>query len=225
MTLLLQTRGLCAGYAGVAVIVDIDLHVDTGEMVALLGANGAGKTTTLLTLAGAVRPTAGEITTLGHLGRQSTVALARAGVALMPEQRSVFRGLSVKENLRLGRGSVDAALGLFPELEKRLKVKAGLVSGGEQQMLALARILAARPKLILADELSLGLAPLVVRRLFDALRQAADDGAGVLLVEQHPRLALQLTDRAYVLRQGSVGLAGRSRELLAREEQVASLYI
>jgi len=225
VTSLLRAEGLSAGYAGAVALVDVGLHVDTGEMVALLGANGAGKTTTLLALAGVVRPTGGEVTILGQTGRRSTIKLARSGVALVPEQRSTFRGLTIKENLQLGRGSVDMAIGLFPELEKRLKTKAGLVSGGEQQMLALARILAGRPKLILADELSLGLAPLVVRRLFAALRQAADGGAGVLLVEQHPRVALQWTDRAYVLRRGSVALAGDSQELLKRESDVAALYL
>jgi branched-chain amino acid transport system ATP-binding protein len=134
-------------------------------------------------------------------------------------------GLTVRENLLLGRGDMRAALKLFPELEPRLKVRAGLISGGEQQMLALARILAARPKLVLADELSLGLAPLIVRRLFQALSDAAEAGAGVIIVEQHPRTALKWTDRAYVMRRGRMELTGASADLLNRTDEVTALYL
>jgi branched-chain amino acid transport system ATP-binding protein len=221
----IEANGLCAGYGSVAAIVDLNLHLERGEMVALLGANGAGKTTTLLTLAGAIRPTGGKVSLFGATDRRPIFRRVRDGLALLPEQRAVFMGLTVRENLLLGRGDMRVALELFPELEKRLKVRAGLISGGEQQMLALARILAARPKLILADELSLGLAPLVVHRLLEALSRAADAGAGVIIVEQHPRTALKRTDRAYVMRRGRIELAGSSAELLKRADDVTDLYL
>jgi branched-chain amino acid transport system ATP-binding protein len=222
---LIEATGLCAGYGNVAAIIDMDLHVEQGEMIALLGANGAGKTTTLLALAGAIGATGGEVRVFGAADRRPLFQRVRDGLALLPEQRAVFMGLTVRENLLLGRGDVDAALALFPELGQRLTVRAGLISGGEQQMLALARILAAQPKLVLADELSLGLAPLVVRRLLQALSQAAEAGAGVIIVEQHPHTALRWTDRAYVMRRGRIELAGDSADLLNRAEEVTALYL
>jgi branched-chain amino acid transport system ATP-binding protein len=134
-------------------------------------------------------------------------------------------GLTCRENLRLGRGSVEDAVAHFPELEVKLDLKAGLVSGGQQQMLALARILSAKPKVLLADELSRGLAPLIVQRLLGALTEAARAGAAVLIVEQHARLALQMADRAYILRRGQVELSGPTEELRQRDEEVAALYL
>jgi len=221
----LEADGLCAGYGSVAAIVDVNLHLEQGEMVGLLGANGAGKTTTLLALVGAIRPTGGKVSLFGYLDQRPVFRRVRDGLALLAEQRTVFMGLTVRENLLLGRGDPQVALELFPELEQRLKVRAGLISGGEQQMLALARILAARPKLVLADELSLGLAPLVVHRLLQALAEAAEAGAGVIIVEQHPRTALRWTDRAYVMRRGRIELAGNSAELLERADEVTALYL
>jgi branched-chain amino acid transport system ATP-binding protein len=221
----IQARGLCAGYGAVPAIVEVDLHLEQGEMIALLGANGAGKTTTLLALAGAIRPTSGQISLLGDTDRRPIYRRVQEGLAVLPEQKAVFMGLTVRDNLLLGRGEPQLALELFPELETRLKVRAGLLSGGEQQMLALARILAARPKLILADELSLGLAPLVVRRLLQALSEAAEAGAGILIVEQHPHIALKWTDRAYVMRRGRIELADNSLELLKRVDEVTALYL
>jgi branched-chain amino acid transport system ATP-binding protein len=221
----IEANALCAGYGNVAAIVDVDLHVQQGEMIALLGANGAGKTTTLLALSGAIRATGGRVSLFGSADRRPVFRRVREGLALLPEQKAVFMGLTVRENLLLGRGNMQLALGLFPELERRLRVRAGLISGGEQQMLALARILAARPKLVLADELSLGLAPLVVRRLLQALSQAAEAGAGVVIVEQHPHTALKWTDRAYVMRRGRIELAGNSAELLNRADEVTALYL
>jgi branched-chain amino acid transport system ATP-binding protein len=222
---LMEAQGVCAGYGSVPAIVDLDLHLERGEMIALLGANGAGKTTTLLAVAGAIRPTAGKVSLFGAADRRPVFRRVRDGLALLPEQRAIFMGLTVRENLLLGRGDMRAALKLFPELEPRLKVRAGLISGGEQQMLALARILAARPKLVLADELSLGLAPLIVRRLFQALSDAAEAGAGVIIVEQHPRTALKWTDRAYVMRRGRMELTGASADLLNRTDEVTALYL
>jgi ABC-type branched-subunit amino acid transport system ATPase component len=222
---LLETRSLCAGYGGVQAITNVDMYVNQGEMIALLGANGAGKTTTLLALAGVIRAASGEVALFGEPGKRQVYRRARSGVALMPEQKAVFMGLTVRENLLLGRGDAEAALEFFPELRPRLRVRAGLTSGGEQQMLALARILAAKPRIILADELSLGLAPLIVRRLLEALSSAAAQGAGVLIVEQHPQTALRWTDRAYVMRRGRVELTGSSPEMLQHMDKVRGLYL
>ena len=222
---ILEAEGLSAGYGSVPAIADLSLHLEPGERVALLGANGAGKTTTLLVLAGSLRPTSGKVTMFGSGRRSSLARRIRDGLCLLPEHRAVFRTLTTRENLLLGRGGVDAALELFPELKTRLSVPAGLLSGGEQQMLALGRILAARPKLILADELSLGLAPLVVRRLLQALTEAAEQGAAVLIVEQHPRVALGWADRGYVMRRGRLEMSGSSPELIERMDEVSALYL
>lgn len=221
----IEAAGLSAGYGGVPAITGVDLYVEAGEMVALLGANGAGKTTTLLALSGAVKTLAGKISVMGRLENRSFYKRARDGVALLPEQRAIFKGLTVKENLLLGRGDISHALALFPELERRLDVRAGLISGGEQQMLALGRVLVAKPRVLLADELSLGLAPLIVRRLLESLRTAAAQGTAVLIVEQHPKTALRWTNRGYVMRRGKVELASQSADLLARQDEITALYL
>jgi len=220
----LEVRGLAAGYGDVPVVHGIDLCVGDGEVVALLGPNGAGKTTTLLALSG-VLPAAGEVDyddrpLTGPLHRR-----ARQGLGLITEERAVFRQLSTHTNLSLGAGGVDGALAVFPELERLLDRKAGLLSGGEQQMLVLARALAARPRLLLVDELSLGLAPLMVTRLLAALSEAARDGMSVLLVEQHARQALEVADRAYVLLRGAIELEGTGAELLARLPEIERTYL
>lgn len=225
-TIAIQASGLSAGYGGVPAITDVDLHVEAGEMVALLGANGAGKTTTLLALAGEVKALGGKVSLMGRPESRSFYKRARDGVALLPEQRAIFKTLTVKENLLLGRGDMGQALALFPELKRRLDVRAGLISGGEQQMLALGRVLAANPRVLLADELSFGLAPLVVRRLLESLREAAtQQGTAVLIVEQHPTTALRWSDRGYVMRRGKVELANRSSDLLARQDEITALYL
>ena len=231
---ILQVDGLTAGYEDIAVIHDIDLTVGTGEVVALLGANGAGKTTTLLAVSGLVPKLDGTITVLGeptHERRRVTVAdvwqLSRRGVAHVPEDRGLFFDLTAAENLRLGRPTrgpvvpMDQILGWFPALEKVLDRKAGLLSGGEQQMLALARAVIGRPKLLMVDELSLGLAPIIVERLLPVLRSiATETGAGILVVEQHVPLVLEVADRAYLLRQGRVTFAGTAAELQGRPDLV-----
>ncbi len=210
---LVEARGLSAGYGELAAVRDLDLTVRPGEVVALLGANGAGKTTTLLALAGELKPLSGTVV---WRGRPSTARLhrrARDGMAFVPEERSVFMQLTTDENLRLGRGSRERALNLFPELEPLLGRRAGLLSGGEQQILTLARALSGEPTLLLADELSLGLAPLVVDRLLRAVRNAADAGLGVLLVEQQVTRALDVADRVYLLRRGRVTFDGVPSDL------------
>jgi branched-chain amino acid transport system ATP-binding protein len=221
----LEARGVSSGYGPVAVVHDVDLTVSPGEVVALLGVNGAGKTTTVRTLAGELKPTAGQV---WFRGKPTTAPLhrrARNGMRLLTEERSVFMGLSVADNLRLGGQDRDRCLELFPELRLLLSRKAGLLSGGEQQMLTLARALAAEPVVLLADELSLGLAPLVFERLLVALRAAADRGTAVLLVEQHVRDALEVSDRAYLLSRGRIVLDGTGKELLDRVEEIESTYL
>jgi branched-chain amino acid transport system ATP-binding protein len=224
-TPVLEAKQMSAGYGAVEVVKDLDLVVHSGEVVALLGVNGAGKTTIVRALSGQLKPSGGEV---WLKGRPTTAPLhkrVREGMRLITEDRSVFMGLTTAENLRLGGQSRDACLQLFPELERLLHRRAGLLSGGEQQMLTLARALAAQPTVLLADELSLGLAPLICVRLLAALRAAADRGAGVLLVEQRARDALQVADRAYVISNGQVAVSGSASELAGRIEEIESTYL
>jgi branched-chain amino acid transport system ATP-binding protein len=220
----LEARGVCAGYGDVTVVRDLDLHVAAGEVVALLGRNGAGKTTSLLTLAGVLRPTAGAVHFLGGPDRQPLQGRARRGLGLMTDDRSVFFGLSVRDNLRLARGS-DDPLKFFPELEPLLDRPAGLLSGGEQQMLGLATVLIRRPKVLLIDELSLGLAPVIVKRLLQVVRTAADRGAAVVLVEQSVRNTLGVADRAYILVNGRIVAAATADELRANVGEIERHYL
>ena len=222
----IEARDLTAGYGGIPVLRDVNLFVGPGEVVALLGANGAGKSTTLLTLAGEVMPTSGDVVFLGDTRRRSLTNRARRGLTFVTEERSVFAGLTAAENLKLGRGGVHKALEYFPQLEPHLGRKAGLLSGGQQQILTLARALASGPRLLLADELTLGLAPIVVQQLLDVVRRAADaDGVGVLLVEQHVRSALEMSDRVYVLQRGSCVLTGTGAEMRGRIAELEQSYL
>jgi branched-chain amino acid transport system ATP-binding protein len=225
MSIAIEARGVCTGYGDVTVVRDLDLRVGEGEVVALLGRNGAGKTTSLLTLAGAMRPSAGEIRFRGVSDTGTLQDRARRGLGLMTDDRSAFFSLSVRDNLRLGRGSEAAALKLFPELEPLLGRTAGLLSGGQQQMLGLARVLAAEPRVLLIDELSLGLAPVVVGRLLRAVRAVADRGAAVLLVEQYARLVFGVADRASMLVNGRVELEGTVDELQSNLAEVERAYL
>ena len=225
MTPVLEARGLSAGYGSLAAVRDLDLHVERGEVVALLGPNGAGKSTTLKTLAGALKPLAGEVCWKGAVTTAPMHRRALGGLAYVPETRSVFMGLTAAENLRVGDGPQARALELFPELEPHLKRKAGLLSGGQQQILTLARALAREPEVLLADELSLGLAPLIVERLLRAVREAAERGVGVLLVEQHARQALAVADRVCVLQRGRIALEGTSDDIRGRLDEVEKSYL
>ncbi len=203
--LALRVKGLSAGYFGSPVVWDLDLQIAPGEVVAMLGPNGAGKTTTLETIAGFLTPMAGTIEMHGEsIAGRPTHMLAKEGLALVPEGRALFFGLTVREHLRLARTKDGVGekelLAMLPELEKCLDRKAGLLSGGEQQMLAVGRALVSRPRILLVDEMSLGLAPVIVERLLPILRRVATElGTAVLFVEQHVALALEVADRAYVL--------------------------
>jgi branched-chain amino acid transport system ATP-binding protein len=221
----LEARELDAGYRGRAVVRGLNLSVHAGEMVGLFGSNGAGKTTALLTLAGHLPAVAGELSLFGRRHPRSLVGAAQRGVALLADDRGIFPPLSVRDNLRLGRGGVAGAVEFFPELREHLDRPAGLLSGGQQQMLSLGRLLAAEPRLILADELSLGLAPLIVRRLLAALRDAADAGAAVVLVEQHVPAALKVINRAVVLVRGELRLEAHADRLRSEPDLIRDLYI
>ena len=245
----LAVRDLFAGYRGVPVVRELSLEVRPGEVVALLGPNGAGKTTTLETIAGLHRPISGTVELSGeNIGGKPAYVLARRSLALVPEGRALFPGLTVREHLRLagGRGSAhsrahfrahsrahsrragheEELLEMLPELRKCLGRKAGLLSGGEQQMLAVGRALVTRPRLLLVDEMSLGLAPVIVERLLPILRRAADElGSSVLFVEQHVALALEVSDRAYVLTHGRIRLEGPAAKLRERRELLAASYL
>jgi branched-chain amino acid transport system ATP-binding protein len=239
VTAVLDVRDLHAGYNDVPVVRGIDLTVAPGEVVALLGPNGAGKTTTLATISGLLPRLGGEIQVLGEPeppGRRRgasrrALRLARRGVAHVPEDRGLFFGLTGREHLRLAarrsdRTAVADALGFFPVLAGIADRRAGLLSGGEQQMLAIARALAARPKLMMIDELSLGLAPIVVQTLLPLVRDAARAAdIGVVIVEQHVRAALDVADRAYVLVRGEIVLAGAAADLARDPDRITRSYL
>jgi branched-chain amino acid transport system ATP-binding protein len=233
---LLEVRGLRVAYGRIPVLFGIDLAVAHGEVVTLLGANGAGKSTTLRALSGLLRPEAGTVTFAGRrVERMPAERIARLGLVHVPEGRGVFPSLLVEETLRLAgrtlsRVHLDSALArvyeLFPVLADRRRQAVGMLSGGERQMVALSRALLARPTLLMIDEPSQGLAPLLCDQLFEAIATlAADEGIAVLLVEQFVTRALDLASRAYVLTKGSVSYAGSSAELAADESFIASSYL
>jgi branched-chain amino acid transport system ATP-binding protein len=223
---LLAIKNLHVGYGGIKAVKGIDIHVDAGELVTLIGANGAGKTTTLKAITGLLHPAEGSIDYDGRsiVGRASH-DIAKQGLVLVPEGRGVFSGLTIEENLRMGaytrrdRHEIEADMehkfALFPRLKERAKQTAGTMSGGEQQMLAISRALMARPKLLLLDEPSMGLAPIMVQKIFEVVREVARAGMTILLIEQNAKLALQVSTRGYVMDGGVISLSGESRALLA----------
>jgi len=227
----LQLDGLSAGYDAAAVVRDLDLHVGAGEVVALLGPNGAGKTTTLRAISGLVHPMAGVIRVGGaDIAGRSPTARARLGIAHVPEGRGVFFGMTVGEHFRIGfrgeRLDAEIAFGYFPALAKLVDRRVGLLSGGEQQMLTLGRALARQPRLLLLDELSLGLAPVIVEDLLPVVaRYARESGCAVLLVEQHIQIALAVADRGYVLSHGELVLHERAETLRADHQLILSGYL
>lgn len=226
---LLEVEGLRAGYGNVIAVRDVQLSVREGEVVTMLGANGAGKTTTLLAVSGLVTRMRGRVSIGGtDTSRLPPHRIASLGVAHVPQDRGLFTRLTVRENLWLVGRRRDAvqALEFFPPLEALLDRRVGLLSGGEQQMVALARAFLSRPRLLLVDELSYGLAPMVVTRLMKTLRATATStGLGVVLVEQHVPLALSCSDRAIVIRQGAVVLEGAAADLATRPHDLATAYL
>ena len=232
---LLSVENLDTGYAGVPVVRDLDIYLNAGEVVALLGPNGAGKTTTLLTVSGIIPLLGGSIKVLGeNVDSKNPHKNARLGLSHVAEDRSLFFNLTVKENLQLGlRGDkelqeegMEKALELLPALRPLMDRRSGLLSGGEQQMLAMARALVSKPKLLLVDEMSLGLAPIIVEQLLPIVRNIADEtGAGVLIVEQHVHLALQVADRGYVMNLGELVMSGSASELLESKDLLEASYL
>jgi len=230
MSTILSCRALSGGYHRNPVVRDLDLDVGPGEIVAILGANGAGKTTALLTMAGLLKPLGGSVVVEGKpVDHKRPFRSAQAGVQLVPDDRCLFTALSVAENISFGRRgaeAIDEAIAYFPALEKRLKVAAGVLSGGEQQMLVLARALVAGPKVLLIDELSMGLAPVIVEEILGVVRRIADQkGTAVVLVEQHVHMALQIADRAVVLAHGDVVLERDAAELRETPDLLRSSYL
>jgi branched-chain amino acid transport system ATP-binding protein len=232
---LLEVKGLEVSYGGIVAVRGIHLAVEQGELVALIGANGAGKTTTLKALAGMLRPSSGSVHFDGHaITREPSHRLLPRGIALVPEGRGVFARLTVRENLEMGayirhdRAAVKAdmarVLELFPRLHERRAQVAGTLSGGEQQMLAIGRALMGRPRLLLLDEPSMGLAPMMVQKIFEVIRMISAEGVTVLLVEQNASLALQAANRGYVMESGAITLTDSAAALLA-SAQVRQAYL
>jgi branched-chain amino acid transport system ATP-binding protein len=226
----LEVTGLEVGYDGLAVARGIHLRVATGEILAVLGPNGAGKTTLLLTLAGFLPPIGGAVVVDGAPLRAGSPRHAnRAGLVLVPDSRALFTQLTPVENLQLAAGprrTFDEVLDLFPALRARAKVRAGSLSGGEQQMLAVARALVQRPKVLLVDEMSMGLAPVIVESLMPIVRDAADrHGTAIVLVEQHVQLALEVADHALVLVHGEVTLSGRADDIRRDAAALEAAYL
>jgi branched-chain amino acid transport system ATP-binding protein len=227
----LECRGFAGGRGSTVVFRDLDLDVRAGTVLALLGPNGAGKSTLLLTLAGLLPAHRGTVAVDGApLRNGSPVAANRAGVVLVPDNRSLFPTLTVEENLEVARRRGGTAprdlLDVFPALEKRWRLRAGALSGGEQQMLAMARALVQQPRVLLGDEMSMGLAPLVVEALFDTVRRIArDHGAAIVLVEQHITLALGVADEAAVLNRGAIVLQGPAPDLRSDPKRIERAYL
>jgi branched-chain amino acid transport system ATP-binding protein len=232
---LLAVSGLEVAYGGIRAVKGIDFEVGAGELVTLIGANGAGKTTTLKALAGLLRPVAGSVRyNTKEVTAEAPHRRVEAGMALVPEGRGVFPRLSVDENLTMGaysrrdpvtaRTDRERMFALFPRLAERRAQLAGTLSGGEQQMLAIARALMGRPRLLLLDEPSMGLAPLMVQKIFETILTIAREGVTLLLVEQNARLALEVSQRGYVMESGRITLSGTARDLAA-DPQVRRAYL
>lgn len=221
---MLQVKGLQAGYGGLQVLWDVSLEIEKGEFIVLLGPNGAGKTSTLRTIAGVIKPLAGEIQFLGKsIAGKPGHEISKLGISFITEDLNLFPKMTVRDNLLVGAYNVrdrkqinttlDYVLHLFPRLEERLKQLAGTLSGGERKMLAIGRGLMPNPILILVDEPSLGLSPLLTRATFEALEKLNKDGTTILLVEQHLGKALQMTNRGYILEQGRIAMSSSTKEL------------
>ena len=235
MSALLKVKDLQVSYGGINAVKGIDLHVEQGELVALIGANGAGKSSSLKAIAGLLTPSAGEIHFANHETRKlPAYELVRLGLGMVPEGRGVFKRMTILENLQMGaylksdakeiERKLEEVYSYFPRLKERLSQLAGTLSGGEQQMVAMGRAMMAEPKLLLLDEPSMGLSPIMVETIFDVVRSLSANGMTILLVEQNARLALQMADRAYVMESGLITLSGSGKELL-EDPRVRAAYL
>ncbi|MBB5019852.1 branched-chain amino acid transport system ATP-binding protein [Chitinivorax tropicus] len=232
---LLEVNNLSVAYGGIQAVRNINLNIEEGELVSLIGANGAGKTTTLKTLSGMLQPAGGKVVYRGlDINTVSNHTLVSRGLALVPEGRGIFGRLTVTENLQMGayyrNDNADIATDMekmftiFPRLKERHKQLAGTLSGGEQQMVAIARALMGRPKLLLLDEPSMGLAPIIVQKIFEVIKQVSKQGVTILLVEQNAKLALQISDRGYVMESGRITLTDNAQSLL-NNDKVRQAYL
>jgi branched-chain amino acid transport system ATP-binding protein len=235
MSALLHVKDLKVSYGGINAVKGIDLHVNQGELVALIGANGAGKSSSMISISGLLTPSAVEI----HFTNQETrklpaYELVRLGLGMVPEGRGVFKRMTILENLQMGaylktnpkdiERKLEEVYSYFPRLKERLSQLAGTLSGGEQQMVAMGRAMMAEPKLLLLDEPSMGLSPIMVETIFDVVRSLSSSGMTILLVEQNARLALQMADRAYVMESGLITLSGAGKDLL-EDSRVRAAYL
>jgi len=235
MTLLLKAKDLHVSYGGINAVKGVDIQVNKGELVALIGANGAGKSSTLKAIAGLLVPSGGEIEFASHQTKKlPAYELVRLGLGMVPEGRGVFKRMTILENLQMGaylktdpkeiEQKLAEVYSYFPRLKERLTQLAGTLSGGEQQMVAMGRAMMARPKLLLLDEPSMGLSPIMVETIFDVIRSLSASGMTILLVEQNARLALQIANRAYVMESGLITLSGSGKELL-EDSRVRTAYL
>jgi branched-chain amino acid transport system ATP-binding protein len=234
-TPLLELKDLQVAYGGIQAVKGIDLSVDQGELVGLIGANGAGKTTTLKGITGLQPIKSGKIHYAGEdITGKPAFQLVRKGLSMVPEGRGVFGALTIEENLAMGayarddraaiKDDVERVFGLFPRLKERRKQTAGTLSGGEQQMLAMGRALMSRPKLLLLDEPSMGLAPLMVQKVFETVMAVSKEGVTILLIEQNAKLALEVSSRGYVMESGEITLQGKAKQLLS-DPKVRAAYL
>ena len=235
MSALLNVKDLKVSYGGINAVKGIDLHVNQGELVALIGANGAGKSSSMKAIAGLLTPSAGEIHFINQETRKlPAYELVRLGLGMVPEGRGVFKRMTILENLQMGaylktnpkdiERKLEEVYSYFPRLKERLSQLAGTLSGGEQQMVAMGRAMMAEPKLLLLDEPSMGLSPIMVETIFDVVRSLSSSGMTILLVEQNARLALQMADRAYVMESGLITLSGSGKDLL-EDPRVRAAYL
>ena len=235
MGTLLSVKNLKVSYGGINAVKGIDLQVDQGELVALIGANGAGKSSSLKAIAGVLTPSAGEIQFSGHSTEKlPAYDLVKLGLGMVPEGRGVFKRMTILENLQMGaflkkdakavQQKLEEIYSYFPRLKERLSQLAGTLSGGEQQMVAMGRAMMAEPQLLLLDEPSMGLSPIMVETIFDVIRNLSASGMTILLVEQNARLALQIANRAYVMESGLITLSGSGKELL-EDPRVRAAYL
>ena len=235
MSALLNVKDLQVSYGGINAVKGIDLYVNQGELVALIGANGAGKSSSLKAIAGLITPSAGEIDFANQATKKlPAYELMRLGLGMVPEGRGVFKRMTILENLQMGaylnsdtkeiERKLEEVYSYFPWLKERLSQLAGTLSGGEQQMVAMGRAMMAQPKLLLLDEPSMGLSPIMVETIFDVIRSLSANSMTILLVEQNARLALQMADRAYVMESGLITLSGSGKELL-EDSRVRAAYL